>query len=66
MRGVVTLAAVFLLPAETPQRALLSLAAFVVVAGTLLIQGLSLPWLVRRLRLPGRTPPRTRCRPPAW
>ena len=53
MRGVVTLAAVFLLPAQTPQRALLSLAAFVVVAGTLLIQGLSLPWLVRTLRLPG-------------
>ena len=53
MRGVVTLAAVFLLPAETPQRAVLRLAAFVVVAGTLALQGLSLPWLVRRLRLPG-------------
>jgi CPA1 family monovalent cation:H+ antiporter len=53
MRGVVTLAAVFLLPAETPSRALLSLAAFTVVAGTLLIQGLTLPWLVRRLGLPG-------------
>jgi CPA1 family monovalent cation:H+ antiporter len=53
MRGVVTLAAVFLLPAETPKRALLALAAFTVVAGTLLIQGLSLPWLVRKLNLPG-------------
>jgi CPA1 family monovalent cation:H+ antiporter len=53
MRGVVTLAAVFLLPANTPERALLSLAAFTVVAGTLLIQGLTLPWLVRRLRLLG-------------
>jgi CPA1 family monovalent cation:H+ antiporter len=53
MRGVVTLAAVFLLPAETPSRALLSLAAFTVVAGTLLIQGLTLPWLVRRVGLPG-------------
>ncbi len=53
MRGVVTLAAVFLLPEETPQRSLLRLAAFVVVAGTLLLQGLTLPWLVRRLRLPG-------------
>ena len=50
MRGVVTLAAVFLLPDDTPQRALLALAAFTVVAGTLLIQGLTLPWLVRRLR----------------
>jgi CPA1 family monovalent cation:H+ antiporter len=52
MRGVVTLAAVFLLPADTPQRALLALAAYVVVAGSLLLQGLTLPWLVRRLRLP--------------
>jgi monovalent cation/hydrogen antiporter len=53
MRGVVTLAAVFLLPADTPERALLALAAFTVVAGTLLIQGLTLPWLVKRLNLPG-------------
>ncbi|WP_375480778.1 Na+/H+ antiporter [uncultured Jatrophihabitans sp.] len=53
MRGVVTLAAVFVLPADTPERALLTLAAFTVVAGTLLIQGLTLPWLVRRLGLPG-------------
>jgi CPA1 family monovalent cation:H+ antiporter len=52
MRGVVTLAAVFLLPADTPERSLLALAAFTVVAGTLLVQGLSLPWLVRRLGLP--------------
>ncbi len=52
MRGVVTLAAAFLLPADTPQRGLLTLAAFVVVAGTLLLQGLSLPWLVRLLHLP--------------
>lgn len=53
MRGVVTLAAVFVLPPETPQRDLLRLAAFTVVAGTLLLQGLSLPWLVRRLRMRG-------------
>ena len=53
MRGVVTLAAVFLIPADTPERGLLALAAFTVVAGTLLIQGSTLPWLVRRLQLPG-------------
>ena len=53
MRGVVTLAAVFLLPASTPHRAALRLAAFTVVAGTLLIQGLTLPWLVRRLGMTG-------------
>ena len=54
MRGVVTLAAVFLLPADhIPQLAVLKLAAVVVVAGTLLGQGITLPLLVRRLRLPG-------------
>ena len=52
MRGVVTLAAVFLLPLDTPERSLLALAAFVVVAGTLLINGTTLPWLVRRVGLP--------------
>jgi Na+/H+ antiporter len=56
MRGVVTLAAAFLLPEETPQREVLQLAAFVVVAGTLLIQGTTLPWLVARLRLPAPSP----------
>ena len=45
MRGVVTLAAAFLLPDTTPQRSLLKLCAFIVVAGTLLLQGLTLPWL---------------------
>lgn len=51
MRGVVTLAAVFLLPDATPQRAFLQFLAFVVVVGTLL-EGLGLPWIIRRLRLP--------------
>jgi CPA1 family monovalent cation:H+ antiporter len=53
MRGVVTLAAVFLLPPEhIPQVAVLRLAAVVVVVGTLVGQGLTLPWLIRRFRLP--------------
>ncbi|MBP2472174.1 CPA1 family monovalent cation:H+ antiporter [Crossiella equi] len=56
MRGVVTLAAVFVLPEDTPQRPVLVLAAFVVVAGTLFLQGGTLPWLVRRLRLPAPDP----------
>lgn len=53
MRGVVTLAAVLLLPANTPQLPVLKLLALVVVGGTLLLQGTSLPWVVRRLRLRG-------------
>jgi CPA1 family monovalent cation:H+ antiporter len=51
MRGVVTMAAVFLLPANTPHRPALVMVAFVVTVGTLLIQGLTLPVLVRRLGL---------------
>lgn len=49
MRGVVTLAAAFVIPEETPYRQVLLLAAFTVVAGTLFVQGTSLPWLARRL-----------------
>lgn len=56
MRGVVTLAAVFALPATTPQRGVLLMAAFVVVVGTLLLQGLTLPALVRRMGLPAPDP----------
>ena len=56
MRGVVTLAAAFALPESTPQREVIQLAAFVVVAGTLLIQGTTLPGLVRRLGLPAPSP----------
>ncbi|WP_347567316.1 Na+/H+ antiporter [Nocardia sp. AG03] len=55
MRGVVTLAAVLLLPASTPQLPVLKLLALVVVGGTLLVQGTSLPWLVRVLKLRGPT-----------
>ncbi|WP_344794847.1 cation:proton antiporter [Frondihabitans peucedani] len=54
VRGVVTLAAVFLLPEATPQRAFLQLLAFVVVVGTLL-QSLALPLIVRVL--PTLVPP---------
>jgi Na+/H+ antiporter len=53
MRGVVTLAAVFLLPDDTPVLDVLKLVALVVVGGTLLLQGTSLPWLVRKLNLRG-------------
>ena len=56
MRGVVTLAAVFVLPEETPHRDILVLAAMSVTAGTLLLQGLTLPWAARRLGLRGPDP----------
>jgi CPA1 family monovalent cation:H+ antiporter len=53
MRGVVSLAAVLVLPAGLEHRSVLILMALVVVAGTLTLQGLTLPALVRRLHLRG-------------
>jgi monovalent cation/hydrogen antiporter len=52
MRGIVTLAAAMALPAEFPHRDFMQLAAFVVVVGTLVIQGLTLRPLLLLLRLP--------------
>ena len=54
MRGAVTLAAAQSLPDGTPERSLLILIAFVVAAGTLMVQGSTLGWLVRLLGLTGR------------
>ena len=56
MRGVVTLAAAQVLPADLPDREVLLLAAFTVVVGSLLVQGSTLPWLVRRVGLPAPDP----------
>jgi len=56
MRGVVTLAAAFIIPADTPYREVLLLIAFTVVAGTLFIHGLTLPWFARRLDVPSPDP----------
>jgi CPA1 family monovalent cation:H+ antiporter len=56
MRGVVTLAAAFVIPESTPNRPVLLLVAFAVVAGSLFLQGLTLPWLARRLRVPSPDP----------
>ena len=56
MRGVVTLAAAFVIPEDTEHREILLLIAFTVVAGTLLIQGSTLPWLARRLGVPSPDP----------
>jgi Na+/H+ antiporter len=53
LRGVVTLATAFLIPVDVPYREVLVFVAMVVTAGTLLLQGLTLPALVRRLGLRG-------------
>jgi CPA1 family monovalent cation:H+ antiporter len=51
MRGLVTLAAAFALPADFPQRDLVVLTAFAVVLATLVVQGMTLAPLIRRVGL---------------
>jgi CPA1 family monovalent cation:H+ antiporter len=51
IRGVVTLAAVFLLPEAIPNREFLQFLAFVVVVGSL-VAGLALPSIIRHFKLP--------------
>jgi CPA1 family monovalent cation:H+ antiporter len=53
MRGLITLATAFALPASFPQRDLIVLTAFAVVLATLVVQGLTLVPLVRWLKLDG-------------
>lgn len=52
MRGAVTLAAAQTLPRDTPSRSILILTAFIVAAASLLLQGSTLPWLVKKLLPP--------------
>ncbi|QIZ35109.1 Na+/H+ antiporter [Saccharopolyspora sp. ASAGF58] len=55
MRGVVTLAAAGAIPHTTgtgepfPARELIQFMAFVIAVGTILVQGTTLPWLIRKL-----------------
>ena len=57
MRGVVTLAAAFLLPEhETPHREALIFIALIVTVGTLVLQGFSLGPLAKRLKLTAPDP----------
>jgi Na+/H+ antiporter len=59
MRGVLALTAAISLPATLrngtpfPQRSLIIFLAFCVIFATLILQGLSMPWLIRRLGLAG-------------
>lgn len=54
MRGLVTLATAFILPADFPQRDTVVLAAFGVVLATLVVQGLTLAPVIRLLGLDHR------------
>ncbi|OLF10682.1 Na+/H+ antiporter [Actinophytocola xinjiangensis] len=52
-RGVITLAAAYIVPVDVPNRDLLLFCAYVVVLVTLIGQGLTFAPLLRRLRIPG-------------
>ncbi|MFI9556514.1 Na+/H+ antiporter [Nonomuraea endophytica] len=49
MRGVASVALALAIPLEVPQRDVLVFVAFAVILATLLVQGLTLPWVVRLL-----------------
>jgi CPA1 family monovalent cation:H+ antiporter len=55
LRGALALALALAVPATVPERNAIILTAFVVVAFSILVQGLTMPWLINRLQL-GRKP----------
>jgi len=57
MRGVVTLAVALTLPAQMPGRDLMLVAAFAVILVTVVVQGGSLGWLIRRVEPQDQDPP---------
>ncbi|MET9842009.1 Na+/H+ antiporter [Streptomyces virginiae] len=54
MRGVVSLAIAFSVPISVPHRNLILFLTFTTVIGTLVVQGLTLPPLIRVLKLPSK------------
>jgi CPA1 family monovalent cation:H+ antiporter len=56
LRGALALALALAVPANVPERNAIIITAFVVVAFSILVQGLTMPWLLRRLALVGKQP----------
>jgi CPA1 family monovalent cation:H+ antiporter len=54
LRGALALALALAVPATVPERNVIIVTAFVVVAFSILVQGLTMPWLIRRFDLGGR------------
>jgi CPA1 family monovalent cation:H+ antiporter len=51
LRGALALALALAVPSTVPERGAIILTAFVVVAFSILVQGLTMPWLIKRLEL---------------
>jgi CPA1 family monovalent cation:H+ antiporter len=56
LRGALALALALAVPTSVPERNAIIVAAFVVVAFSILVQGLTMPWLIQRFDLGGRQP----------
>ena len=56
LRGALALALALAVPSTVPERSAIILTAFVAVAFSILVQGLTMPLLIKRLEL-GRKPP---------
>jgi len=56
LRGALALALALAVPANVPERTAIIVTAFIVVAFSILVQGLTMPWLIKRLGL-GELPP---------
>jgi monovalent cation:H+ antiporter, CPA1 family len=56
LRGALALALALAVPATVPERSAIILTAFVVVAFSILVQGLTMPWLIKRLELGRKAP----------
>jgi len=56
LRGALALALALAVPATVPERDAIILTSFVVVAFSILVQGLTMPWLIKRLGLGRKRP----------
>jgi CPA1 family monovalent cation:H+ antiporter len=60
LRGALALALALAVPPNVPERTAIIVTAFVVVAFSILVQGLTMPWLIRRLSLTAVEAPEAR------
>ena len=65
LRGALALALALAVPVQVPERNAIILTAFVVVAFSILVQGLTMPWLINRLKLARRPAQRAVAAPAA-
>jgi len=56
LRGALALALALAVPATVPERNAIILTSFVVVAFSILVQGLTMPWLIKKLELGRKRP----------